>query len=288
MSSIGVDIGVSHISCGLYNSDSNKLECKLYYPNKMDNHIDINVSTQYFIKIVTNLIDTLLEESNIFMDEVTSIGIGCPGGIDKNNGIFFGSSSLNVKEINWKKELRKYDTEILVENDCTCAGICEGYLNHINNFLMFTLGSNVGIAYMYNYKCIDQMVWDIRELNKKESNKNERYIKSFENLSKIYNQYKHKKYERREIFDRIEKGDIEAKKILNDYIKDLIEGIVRISEKYDIKDFFLGGGISEYSNYFIDQMMESLPDLNIYIAKHRNDSGIIGAALLEKFVKNED
>ncbi len=284
MSSIGVDIGVSHVSCGLYNSESNQLECKIYFPNTMNENVDIDVSTQFFIKIVINLIDRLIRENNLCMDEITSIGIGCPGGVDKNRGIFFGSSSLNVKEINWREELRKYNKEILVENDCTCAGICEGYVNHMNHFLMFTLGSNVGIAYMYNHKCIDQNVWDIRELNKK--NKNDRYIKSFESLSQKYNEYKHKKYERKEIFYGIEKGDIEAKKILRNYINDLIEGIMRISENYDIKDFSIGGGIAEYSNYFIDQIRESLPNLNIHIAQYKNDAGIIGAALLEKLIRN--
>ena len=46
MKSIGVDIGASHISCGLFNHDLNKLECKLYYLNKMDTTIDIDISTR--------------------------------------------------------------------------------------------------------------------------------------------------------------------------------------------------------------------------------------------------
>ena len=42
MSSIGVDIGASHISCGLYNSEYDKLECKIYFPNKMSYVNNIN------------------------------------------------------------------------------------------------------------------------------------------------------------------------------------------------------------------------------------------------------
>lgn len=286
MSSIGVDIGASHISCGLYNSEYDKLECKIYFPNRMNRNIDINSSTKLFIRIVIELLDRLIKENDISIDNVTSLGIGCPGGIDKDNVLFLGSSSLNVKEINWRKELKKYNTEVFVENDCTCAGICESYVNNINNFLMFTLGSGLGMAYMYNYQCIDQIIWDISELNKKVGNKHDKYIKGFESLSNKYNEYKKGKYERGEIFKCIEEGDIRARNILRDYIKNFIEGIVRISEKYDIKDFSIGGGMSEYSKYFIDEIKKSLPDLNIHIAKYRNDSGIIGAALLEKVSNN--
>ena len=39
--------------------------------------------------------------------------------------------------------------------------------------------------------------------------------------------------------------------------------------------------MSEYSQYFIDDIKNGLPNLNINIAKYRNDSGIIGGALLE-------
>lgn len=282
MSSIGVDIGASHISCGLYDSEYDKLECKIYLPNRMNKNVDINVSTKAFIIIVINLIDRLIKQNNIAMEKVTSIGLGCPGGIDKNNGIFLGSSSLNIREINWRKELKKYNTKIFVDNDCSCAGICESYVNKINDFVMFTLGSGLGIAYMHDYKCIDEIVWDIAELNKKIGSKHDRYIKSFESLSKKYNEYKQINLERGELFKCIEEGDLEAKRILKDYIRNFIEGIVRIQDIYNIKEFTIGGGMSEYSEYFIDEIRKNLVDFKIHIAKYKNDSGIIGGALLEK------
>ena len=285
MNSIGVDIGASHISCGLYNIKDDKLESKIYLLYKVDKNIDINISTKYFIHVLIDLIDRLIRENNINIDKITSIGIGCPGGIDRDNGIFLGSSSLNVKGINLRKELRKYNAQIFVENDCTCAGICESYVNHINNFLMLNLGSDLGMAYMKNYKCIDQIIWDISELNKNDVDKHDTYIRSFENLSEKYNEYKQEKNERGEIFKCLKKGDTEAKLILEDYINNFIEGIIRINKNYNIKYFSIGGGMSEYSEYFINEIRESLPYLNIHIAKYKNDSGIIGAALLEKINK---
>lgn len=53
-------------------------------------------------------------------------------------------------------------------------------------------------------------------------------------------------------------------------------------EYYKIKDIVIGGGISEHSKYFVDDIKNRLQNINIHIAKYCNDSGIIGAALLEK------
>lgn len=282
MSSIGVDIGASHISCGVYNNANGKLECKIYQPNRGKINLDIETSTKSFISLVIKLIDKLIIENRVPMDTITSIGLGCPGGIDRENAIFLGSSALNITQINWKNELEKYGKKVFVENDCTCAGICESYVNGIDNFVMFTLGSGLGISYMKDYKSISEIVWDIAELNKKIGAKHDRYIRSFEKLSQRYNECKGEVRSRGEIFKCVENGDLDAKKILNDYIENFIDGIIKIEEKYSFKKYSIGGGMSEYSRYFIDEIRKRLPNIDVRIAKYKNDSGIIGGALLEK------
>ena len=111
-----------------------------------------------------------------------------------------GSRSLNVTKINWRIALEKYGTKVFTENDCTCAGICEYYINAWDEFVMFTLGSGLGISYMKNGKCISEVGWDISKLNKRVGEKYDKYINSFEGLSKRYNRIKNKKYARTEIF----------------------------------------------------------------------------------------
>ena len=279
--SIGVDIGASHVSCGLYNKKLQKLECKIYQLNRMDKKIDVFTSTKKFINIIINLIDRLIQENNIQISNVSSIGLGCPGGIERDEGIFLGSSALNVDKINWKKELNKYNLKVFVENDCTCAGICESYINKWDEFIMFTLGSGLGISYMKEYKCIHPIVWNIMEINRKIGTEHDKYIKSFNSLSKKYNTIKNGNYDRWEIFKCIEKGDSEALDILKDYIENFVNGIIRIEQTYKIKQFSIGGGMSEYSEYYIKDIQSKLPGININIAKYKNDSGIIGGAILE-------
>lgn len=203
MKSIGIDIGASHIACGLYNDDIKKLENKIYVLNKMDTKLDINVSTKYFVDFIINLIDKLIKQYNININNVESIGLGCPGGIDRQNGIFLGSSEMNLNRINFRKALEKYNTKVFVENDCSCAGYSESYLSGLNEFLMITLGTNLGVAYIKDYKCIDEIVWNIIKINK--SSFQGKYIKSFSNLSQIYNNMKRKDFPRGAIFNRYRK-----------------------------------------------------------------------------------
>lgn len=284
MKSIGVDIGANHIACGLYNKFTDKLENKIYIPNKINKNTNINVYTKYFINLLSNLIDRLIKENNISINKISSIGFGCPGGVDKENAIFLGSSSINIEKIEFRKEFKKYNVCIFIENDSTCAGICESYFSNVNNFLMFTLGSDLGVSYIENYKCIDKIVWDIIEINKKNNGSYNNYINSFYSLSQQYNKIKNNNYERNQIFKSIKKGDSDAINILKDYIKNFIIGIKRIEQHYNIKDILLGGGMSEYSKYFLDDICKKLPQLNICASKFKNDSGIIGAALLENFI----
>lgn len=282
MKSIGIDIGGSHISCGIFNYNSNKLEHKFYFPSEINYSLDINISTKHFVRTIINLIDEFVTKNKINISSITSIGLGCPGGIDKEKGIFYGSPLLHIKEINLKKELEKYNIPIFVENDCTCAGICESYINNINNFIMLTIGSNLGISYMHNYTCIDKIVWDIFKINKNSENTDDNmYIKSLHSLSQKYNKIKQQNLPRTEIFNSLKLGDYYAKIIMQNYINDFIIGIKKITAKYNIKTISIGGGISEYSEYFISKLQTELSDLNILVAKFKNDSGIVGSALLQ-------
>ena len=130
MKSIGIDIGASHIAGGIYDFNSKKLICKKYLINKFRIK-NFNNYNNDLIENIINIIDYLIIKSSVNINSISSIGIACPGGIDVNKKIFYGSSTLNVSKINFIKELKKYSKKIYIENDCTCAGICESYIRKV-------------------------------------------------------------------------------------------------------------------------------------------------------------
>lgn len=285
MKNIGIDIGASHIAGGIYDSSRNLLSNKKYVKTEFKLNKLNNANTK-LIEIIIQIIDFIILTSGISFNNISSIGIACPGGIDVNKGIFFGSSTLNVSEINFKNELQKYNTNIYVENDCTCAGICESYIRNLYDFLIFTLGSDVGISYINKFQSHNEIISELKKINSKNEDNTERYIKSFADLCNKYNLISNSKCSRLDFFKQINSQDQFAKDILREFIEDFIDGIKRIRKKYNITNFCIGGGLSNYCKYYIEKIRKGIPECNIYISKYKNDSGIVGAALLEKWFKN--
>lgn len=286
MKSIGIDIGASHIAGGIYDFNSKKLICKKYLINKFRIK-NFNNYNNDLIENIINIIDYLIIKSSVNINSISSIGIACPGGIDVNKKIFYGSSTLNVSKINFIKELKKYSKKIYIENDCTCAGICESYIRKVDNFIIFTLGSDVGISYIKDFQIKNEIVPKIINANYKNINQRERYIKSFADLCNKYSSIKNSKCEKSDFFKLIENKDVCAKCILSEFIEDFVNGIIIIKNKYNIKNYCIGGGLSNYYRFYIDEVKSKIPNCYVYCAKYKNDSGIIGAALLEKWVTND-
>ena len=138
MYKLGIDIGASHIGLGLYDTTKKKITKKKYIPyktpSKIFNKILKGVATKKYINYLIKKIDSFLNDT-----KVEYIGIGCPGLVDTNNQIFFGSKELVVGKINFKKEFRKYNCDVYVENDSYWAAVGEALNNDYDKFFMVTI-----------------------------------------------------------------------------------------------------------------------------------------------------
>lgn len=280
MYKLGIDIGASHIGLGIYDSKKNKLIKKKYLPykspSKIFNKILIKATTKKYIKNLIRNIDKFIEGYKI-----QYIGIGCPGGVDTKESIFYGSIELVVGKINFKEELKKYNCQVYVDNDCNCAAVGEILHSNYDKFLMITIGTGVGFSLIKKKKgkillVKDEIIWKILEINKIPNIKHGKYISSFKSLSERYNKIVNKKLPREAIFDDIKNN----KHILNKYIDDFCTGINLIGKKVQIKNICIGGGFSLYKRYYIKHLQNKLEKYNVFIAKKNNDSGIIGATQL--------
>lgn len=279
MYKLGIDIGASHIGLGLYDRKKKKLIKKKYIPynrpSKIFNKIFRGFTTKKYIKFLISKIDSFLGDNKI-----DYIGIGCPGGVDSENAIFYGSKALVVGKIDFKKELSKYNCEVYVDNDCNCAAIGEALNNDYDKFFMVTIGTGVGFSLIRKTRkkillAKDETIWKIIDLNKKDEPK-EKYIRSFKKLSETYNKRQGKVLPREAIFEDLRHN----KDILENYLSDFVEGINRINKEFKIKNICIGGGFSLYKRHYYRTLTERLPKHNIFIAKNFNDAGILGAVNL--------
>lgn len=279
MYKLGIDIGASHIGLGLYDKSKKKLIKKKYIPYKPYSKIFNKVFTKIITKKYTDL---LIKKIDGFLgdNKIDYIGIGCPGKVDYENGIFYGAKELVVGKINFKKVFAKYNCEVYVENDSNCAAVGEALNNDYNKFFMITIGTGLGLSLIRKTRkkillASDETIEQIIKLNKKD-NTNQNYIRSFKELSENYNKRQKRILPRDAIFKDIKHN----KDILDNYLSDFVEGIKKINKEVKIKNICIGGGFSLYKRHFYRRLHDELPNHEIFIAKNFNDTGIIGAVHL--------
>lgn len=274
---LGIDIGSSHIGLGLYDSTKKKLIKKKYIPykpySKVFNKVFTQLVTKKYLAFLIKKIDNFLEEK-----QVEYIGIGCPGIVDTEKGIFYGAEELVVGKINFKKVFEKYNCPIFVENDCNCVAYGEALSNTYDKFLMITIGTGVGISLIRKTRkkillAKDETINKITELNKISPTKKETYIKSFKELSDIYNKRQNQQLPREAIFEDVRHN----KDIIEKYISDFVTAINIINKEVKIKNICIGGNLSLHKRYYLREMQKRLPKHELFVAKNYTDSGIIGA-----------
>ena len=148
---IGIDIGGSHIACGIVEKNGNLIA-------KETRDIDINEikeekrAENLIIDIIDNEIRILLEKYNYTKGDISKIGISVPG--SPKGSKIRNLVNLNIKEFDIGKVLEeKYNTVVKIKNDGKCAGIAEkqyGSLKQYNDCVFFCLGTGVGSAVFLN------------------------------------------------------------------------------------------------------------------------------------------
>lgn len=280
MYKLGIDIGASHIGFGIIDSKTDNLITKKYVsynrPLKIFNYIFTKSITKRYLRFLIKNIDNFIKDYPI-----KYIGIGCPGGVDPKQAIFYGSKALVVGKIDFSTALSKYQCQIYVDNDCNCAAIGEANNNNIESFLMITIGTGVGFSLIKKdhnniFLARDELIWKILNINKIPNTKHEKYISSFKKLSKKYNKLKHQKLKRDAIF----KNNDYANHLLEEYLNSFIIGIKKIHKEIPLKEICIGGSFAQYSDKYLKKLVKELPQFHIFKTELENDAGIIGATKL--------
>lgn len=110
------------------------------------------------IKKMLEGIDELLEESGKTLDDISSIGVGAAGQIDRQNGLLIAAANLDCYDLNIKGILsEKFNIPVFVGNDVEIAAIGEqkfGAGKGCNDFVCVFVGTGVGSAIIKDGKII--------------------------------------------------------------------------------------------------------------------------------------
>ena len=146
---VGINLGERDIKIGIVDDK--------YHIVFQDTYItDKDSSYQDTMKLLAELIQDSIKSAQIHADDITGIGIGCPGAVDDQEGIVVFSKQLNWENVPLVKELHKYmNYPIAISNDANCVALGEvkaGSAKDCENIVLLTFRIGVGGGIISNGK----------------------------------------------------------------------------------------------------------------------------------------
>lgn len=150
--SIGIDLGGTKILIALIEKESGNILGYVKKKTKKDK------GPKNIKRKMLEGIEELLEETSKNISEISSIGIGAAGQIDRENGIIIAAPNLDCYDLNIKQFLSEhFDVPVFVGNDVEIAAIGEqkfGAGKGCDDFVCIFVGTGVGSAIVKNGKLI--------------------------------------------------------------------------------------------------------------------------------------
>lgn len=305
---IGIDLGGTNIAAGLVDK-SGKILHSASIPTLKERH------WSEIVKDMASLAERIVTESGHNMNEITAVGIGCPGSIDKENGVVVYSNNIVMHNVPMAAEFRKYlDLPVFLENDANAAALGEYTTcgEGIDSFVFMTLGTGVGGGIILNGKVWSGFNGAGAEIghqtlifNGKPCTCGRRgCLEAYASVTALIEQTKeaidahpeslmntwiaeHGKVTGRTSFECAKQGDAVAIAVRDRYIEYVAEGVCSIVNVLQPEILAIGGGISRegdilldpIKNYFaVNDYNKHMKKTDIRIAKLFGDAGIVGAA----------
>lgn len=312
---IGIDVGGTGIKAGVVTESGKIIKSAAIATNQRADYKDL-------VKDMANLVFKVLNQAHVSLDNVKSIGIGFPSAVDEKNGVVLYTANINLNNAPVVSEFKKHiDKPIYIGNDANCAALGEYFaLNDdtVENFVAITLGTGVGGGIIIGKKLYTGSNGSAGELGhirivmdgEKCSCGRDGCLESYASATALIKSSLNAAQDNPDsllaknikenggrsngklVFDTAQTGDETAKKVINDYIKYLSEGIIDIINIFQPSVIAIGGGVSRQGDNLLNPVKEYvngkvygasyITPCRITIAKLGNDAGIVGAAFLGK------
>lgn len=283
---IGVDIGGTKVAVGVIREDG-KIINEQTVPSDP-------TSEEAMYKVVSDSIQSTLDNNQ---EEITGIGIGLPGKVNRQEGLAVYQNNLPWRNFPIVDRFKKsYGIEnIIVDNDVSVATFAEWHAHDPQpdeTFVYITVSTGIASAAIHDGKPINGAGFS-GELGLQYV-KNYQYENTFDRLEYIASGTAIKKamngkMDAKQTFEKYHQGDQEAIHVIDQSIKSLAQGIYAMACLLDPNKMVLGGSIINHQPFLIDKIKAELEPLIIpeqsslldrfYMSKNKGSSGIIGAGL---------
>lgn len=310
---IGIDLGGTNVKAGIVDNNGN-IVAKSKIKTLSDRPYE------EVIKDMANQCKKLMADFGITKEEISQVGIGCPGAITGATGVIEYSNNLNWKNVPMGEMLGNLlSLPVKISNDANVAALGEalyGAGKKYDDVIMLTLGTGVGGGIIIGKKLIEgneskgaelghavmclggelctcgrrgcieaycSATALIRETKKAmESDPNSKMWELVGgNIDKASGIT---------AFDGEKLGDKTAAKVVKQYVFYLSEAIMNYCNIFRPQAIILGGGVCAQGKNLTDRIIalcreghygfRGTPSVEILTAERENDAGILGAASL--------
>ena len=268
---------------------------------------------------LANLVNDFVKEHH-YDEEISGIGMGIPGLINKMTGEVASSPNmpkwLNFNIVKFMEE--KTNLPVRIVNDASAAALGEATFGAGKEFeylIMITLGTGVGGGIVFEKKLIDgnegkgaQLGHNIMEVGGRPCGCGRQgCLEAYASATALIKETQkamdahpesllHEvvkeigKVDARAAFEAARRGDKEGKRLVDEYVMYLSEGLLDYCNIFRPEVFVLSGGVANEGEYLISRLdsyissrgygMKNSPKVVIKQAVLGYDSGKIGAACL--------
>ena len=311
MIAIGIDIGGTSIKGAAVDSDGRVYE-------KFSIPVVKGEPGETTICKLAEIVKEYISAQNLD-NKIVGIGIGCPGTLDCEKGIVNYSNNLGWNELPVADIMKKHlPYPIRLTNDANAASLGEakfGAGKSYENIIMLTLGTGVGGGIIINGKLFEgneckggELGHTVIVVDGEPCTCGRRgCFESYASATALIRETKRAMLANKRslmwkispdielvggkvVFEAAEKGDKSAKKVLDNYIKYLGEGILNYCNIFRPNVIVLSGGIANAGAALFDPLNEYIkernygykrtPEVKVVPAELGYDSGKIGAAAL--------
>lgn len=311
---IGIDLGGTNIAAGIVTQEG-----ELIYKDSIPTNMER--PAEEIVKDMANFALKILDVKGISLDEVISVGVGCPGTPHAKEGVILYANNLQWYNVPVRTIMQQIiDKPIYIANDANCAALGEavaGGAKGVSTAIMLTLGTGVGGGIIIDKKIYDGfnsaggelghavIVVDGEPCTCGRRGCLEAYASATalirqtieaarKNPDSLINEMVGGDYSKiggKTAFDAMRQGDRTGTEVVNRYIYYLATGVINYINIFQPEVLLIGGGISKEGDTLLEPIRKLAREhsyskdenkqTRIMRAVLGNDAGIIGAAMLD-------
>jgi glucokinase len=308
MSTVGVDLGGSHVLATIVNDDGQIVERAEH--EITDHTVDVAIG------IIGQAIEDVLRAGTT---DVGAIGLGSPGNIDVATGVVKYSPNFSWHDVPLGASLaRKFNRPVFIANDARCATLGEhtyGAGRGTQNFVLLTLGTGIGGGIVAEGTLLIGNDASAGEIGHHQIRATDGFYCNcgkhgcFEAQASATGLIRHalavapsfprsklvrgrpEKLGSKAIRKAAELGEPHGVAAWNRYIEDLARGIANVIMFVNPEIIALGGGVASAGDFLLDAVRPKVEELTTVAPRGRtkivtallgNDAGAIGSATMAR------